>query len=92
MSTRQGTGDANPSRRGFIRASAAGLAGTTLAAGLVSPEIASGQVAAGLRSAAPQGLIPKGNNSFSNPYRQNFLDSCCYKGQNTTAPDYVLRP
>ena len=38
------------------------------------------------------GALPKGNNSFSNPYRPNFLESCCYIGQNTTAPGYVLRP
>lgn len=36
--------------------------------------------------------IAKGNNSFQNPYRPNFLDSCCYNGQNTTSPHYVLRP
>jgi len=28
----------------------------------------------------------------SNPYRPNFLGSSCYRGQNTTAPDYILRP
>jgi 5-methylthioadenosine/S-adenosylhomocysteine deaminase len=38
------------------------------------------------------GAIPPGMNSFSNPYRPNFLDSCCYKGQNTLAPHYALRP
>ena len=38
------------------------------------------------------GAIPPGNNSFSNPYRPNYLGSCCYKGQNSTAPNYVLRP
>jgi 5-methylthioadenosine/S-adenosylhomocysteine deaminase len=38
------------------------------------------------------GTLPVGNNSFSNPYRPNFLGSCCYKGQNSTAPVYVLRP
>jgi len=31
-------------------------------------------------------------NSANNPYRPAFLDSCCYKGQNNLAPDYVLRP
>jgi cytosine/adenosine deaminase-related metal-dependent hydrolase len=41
---------------------------------------------------AKVGTLPAGNNSGSNPYRPNFLGSCCYKGQNTTAPDYVLRP
>jgi 5-methylthioadenosine/S-adenosylhomocysteine deaminase len=38
------------------------------------------------------GTIPKGMNSEASPYRPNFLGSCCYKGQNTLAPDYVLRP
>jgi cytosine/adenosine deaminase-related metal-dependent hydrolase len=38
------------------------------------------------------GALPKGLNSFSNPYRPNFLGDCCFKGQNTTAPEYVLRP
>jgi cytosine/adenosine deaminase-related metal-dependent hydrolase len=38
------------------------------------------------------GSIPKGNNSDASPYRPNYLASCCYKGQNTTAPHYVLRP
>jgi cytosine/adenosine deaminase-related metal-dependent hydrolase len=31
-------------------------------------------------------------NSQNNPYRPNFLDSCCYIGQNTVAPHYSLRP
>jgi len=38
------------------------------------------------------GTLPPGQNSFTNPYRPNFLGSCCYKGQNTTAPEYRLRP
>jgi cytosine/adenosine deaminase-related metal-dependent hydrolase len=38
------------------------------------------------------GAIPAGLNSLSNPYRPNFLDSCCHKGLNTTAPEYKLRP
>jgi 5-methylthioadenosine/S-adenosylhomocysteine deaminase len=38
------------------------------------------------------GPLPPGLNSESNPYRPNFLGSCCFKGQNTTAPLYVLRP
>jgi 5-methylthioadenosine/S-adenosylhomocysteine deaminase len=38
------------------------------------------------------GAIPPGNNSHSNPYRPNFLDSCCFNGQNTEAPLYKLRP
>jgi hypothetical protein len=38
------------------------------------------------------GQLPQGNNSFTNPYRPNFLAGCCDKGQNTAAPAYVLRP
>jgi cytosine/adenosine deaminase-related metal-dependent hydrolase len=38
------------------------------------------------------GQLPQGNNSFANPYRPNFLAGCCDRGQNTTAPAYVLRP
>jgi cytosine/adenosine deaminase-related metal-dependent hydrolase len=38
------------------------------------------------------GAIPAGLNSPANPYRPNFLESCCHKGMNTTAPEYKLRP
>jgi hypothetical protein len=38
------------------------------------------------------GPLPPGLNSQSNPYRPNFLGSCCIKGMNTTAPFYQLRP
>jgi cytosine/adenosine deaminase-related metal-dependent hydrolase len=38
------------------------------------------------------GALPQGLNSLSSPYRPNFLGSCCFKGQNMTAPEYVLRP
>jgi len=41
---------------------------------------------------AKVGTLPPGNNSLTNPYRPNFLASCCEKGQNTTAPAYTLRP
>jgi cytosine/adenosine deaminase-related metal-dependent hydrolase len=41
---------------------------------------------------AKVGSLPQGNNSFSHPYRPNLLGDCCYKGQNTVAPGYVLRP
>ena len=34
----------------------------------------------------------RGDNSFSNPYRPNLLGSCCFKGQNPSAPEYLLRP
>jgi cytosine/adenosine deaminase-related metal-dependent hydrolase len=38
------------------------------------------------------GALPPGNNSQTGPYRPNFLGDCCYKGQNPSAPAYVLRP
>jgi 5-methylthioadenosine/S-adenosylhomocysteine deaminase len=38
------------------------------------------------------GALPKGDNSFTNPYRPNMLASCCFNGQNASAPPYVLRP
>jgi hypothetical protein len=41
---------------------------------------------------AKVGSLPPGNNSLTNPYRPNFLGDCCFKGQNATAPEYVLRP
>jgi 5-methylthioadenosine/S-adenosylhomocysteine deaminase len=37
------------------------------------------------------GIIHRTMNGQANPYRPNFLDSCCYKGQNLTAPHYVYR-
>ncbi|MEO8260586.1 MAG: amidohydrolase family protein [Acidobacteriota bacterium] len=55
-------------------------------------ERARDRVLARIAGPASVGALPKGNNSFGNPYRPNFLDSCCYKGQNATAPGYVLRP
>jgi len=55
-------------------------------------EQARDRVLARINGPAKVGRLPAGNNSASNPYRPNFLGSCCYKGQNTTAPDYVLRP
>jgi cytosine/adenosine deaminase-related metal-dependent hydrolase len=50
------------------------------------------RVLARINGPAKIGRLPAGDNSSSNPYRPNFLDSCCYKGQNTTSPAYVLRP
>jgi len=50
------------------------------------------RVLARINAPAKMGAIPAGNNSLSNPYRPNFLGNCCYKGQNPTAPEYVLRP
>ena len=51
---------ADKSRRDFLKAGAVGLAGTTLAVGLAWTEIASGQVAAGLRSPQPPNLTGDG--------------------------------
>ena len=50
------------------------------------------RVLARINGPAKVGTLPKGLNSFSNPYRPNFLGDCCFKGQNTSAPEYVLRP
>jgi cytosine/adenosine deaminase-related metal-dependent hydrolase len=50
------------------------------------------RVLARINAPAKIGTLPPGNNSSSNPYRPNFLGNCCYKGQNTTAPHYLLRP
>ena len=50
------------------------------------------RVLARINGAAKIGALPKGLNSFSSPYRPNFLGDCCFKGQNTTAPEYALRP
>jgi 5-methylthioadenosine/S-adenosylhomocysteine deaminase len=50
------------------------------------------RVLARINAPAKVGALPKGDNSSSNPYRPNFLGSCCFKGQNTTSPEYKLRP
>ncbi len=50
------------------------------------------RVLARINGRAKVGTLPKGDNSFSSPYRPNFLGSCCFKGQNPSAPEYVLRP
>jgi cytosine/adenosine deaminase-related metal-dependent hydrolase len=55
-------------------------------------EQARDRVLARINGPAKLGTLPKGLNSFSNPYRPNFLGDCCFKGQNTSAPEYVLRP
>ena len=55
-------------------------------------EQARDRVLARINGPAKVGRLPAGKNSASDPYRPTFLGSCCYKGQNTTAPDYVLRP
>ena len=55
-------------------------------------EQARDRVLARINGPAKVGTLPKGDNSFSKPYRPNFLHDCCFKGQNTSAPPYVLRP
>ena len=55
-------------------------------------EQARDRVLARINGPAKVGTLAKGLNSFSNPYRPNFLGDCCFKGQNTTAPEYMLRP
>ncbi len=37
-------------------------------------------------------IIHRGKNSSGHPYRPSFLGSCCYNGQNESAPHYDLRP
>jgi cytosine/adenosine deaminase-related metal-dependent hydrolase len=68
------------------------LVGWNVDALLRQIEQARERVLARINGPAKVGTIPKGNNTFANPYRPNFLGSCCYNGQNTTAPAYVLRP
>ena len=48
------------------------------------------RVLARINGPAKVGTLPAGLNSF--PYRPNFLGDCCFKRQNTTAPEYALRP
>ena len=55
-------------------------------------EQARDRVLARINGPAKVGALPPGNNSFSNPYRPNLLGDCCHKGENVTAPEYVLRP
>jgi hypothetical protein len=50
------------------------------------------QVLARINGRSKTGPLPPGMNSESSPYRPNFLGSCCFNGQNTTAPLYQLRP
>jgi 5-methylthioadenosine/S-adenosylhomocysteine deaminase len=46
-----------------------------------------------IRGPSILGPLPPGNNSTGGSnYRPNFLGSCCYDGQNATAPHYTLRP
>jgi 5-methylthioadenosine/S-adenosylhomocysteine deaminase len=50
------------------------------------------RVLARINGPAKVGALPKGDNSSSRPYKPNFLGSCCFKGQNASAPEYALRP
>jgi cytosine/adenosine deaminase-related metal-dependent hydrolase len=51
------------------------------------------RILARIRGTPKSGALPPGNNSSGgSAYRPNFLGSCCYNGQNTTAPHYTLRP
>jgi hypothetical protein len=51
------------------------------------------RILARIRGPSLTGPLPPGNNSTGgSAYRPNFLGSCCYNGQNTTAPHYALRP
>jgi len=59
---------------------------------LTQAEQARDRILARINAKAKVGEIPKGNNSFANPYRPNMMGDCCHKGENTTSPDYVLRP
>ncbi|HET9361514.1 MAG TPA: amidohydrolase family protein [Vicinamibacterales bacterium] len=59
---------------------------------LVQIEQARERVLARIGGPARVGSLPPGNNSLANPYRPNLLGNCCFKGQNTDAPEYVLRP
>ncbi len=68
------------------------LVGWNVDALLRQIEQARDRVLARINGTAKVGRIPPGNNSPTNPYRPNFLAGCCEKGQNTTAPAYVLRP
>jgi hypothetical protein len=68
------------------------LVGWNVDALLRQIEQARDRVLARINGTPKVGQLPQGNNSFANPYRPNFLAGCCDKGQNLTAPAYVLRP
>jgi cytosine/adenosine deaminase-related metal-dependent hydrolase len=55
-------------------------------------ERARDRILARINGPAKIGKIPPGNNSPSDPYRPSLLGNCCHAGQNTKAPQYVLRP
>ena len=68
------------------------LVGWNVDALLRQIEQARDRVLARINGPAKAGKLPPGNNSLTDPYRPNFLGSCCEKGQNTIAPAYALRP
>jgi 5-methylthioadenosine/S-adenosylhomocysteine deaminase len=68
------------------------LVGWDLESLLRRVEQARERVLARINGPAKVGALPAGNNSRSNPYSPNVMGDCCAKGQNTTAPPYVLRP
>src|SRR3989475_10356149 len=68
------------------------LVGWNVDALLRQIEQARDRVLARINGSTKAGKLPPGNNSLTNPYRPNFLGSCCEKGQNVTAPAYALRP
>jgi 5-methylthioadenosine/S-adenosylhomocysteine deaminase len=68
------------------------LVGWNIDALLRQIESARDRVLSRINGQAKVGTLSAGNNSMANPYRPNFLGSCCEKGQNTTAPAYTLRP
>ena len=84
----------HPSRREFLAATAAGL----VTASCAKPRLAGVRTAT---AADTPGLIGDGRRRrmllhggvvLSLDPRVDDFDSCCHKGQNTTAPQYVLRP
>jgi 5-methylthioadenosine/S-adenosylhomocysteine deaminase len=68
------------------------LVGWNIDALLRQIENARDRVLSRINGQAKVGALSAGNNSMVNPYRPNFLGSCCEKGQNATAPLYALRP
>jgi hypothetical protein len=69
-----------------------GVIGWNIDRVLTQAEQARNRILSRINAPAKIGSIPKGNNSFANPYRPNMMGDCCHKGENTESPDYVLRP
>jgi len=68
------------------------LVGWNIDALLRQIESARDRVLSRINGKAKVGTLAAGNNSTANPYRPNFLGSCCEKGRNTGAPAHALRP